>query len=179
LAALLHLGSTELATEHLTLAVEAGRAQNDPRLQGSSHTHLSSVAYQSGQYSAAEREARQALELLTSAPPLKAIALSALARALLALERTLEAADSAERAMAVLESLGGIEGAESFVRLVYAEVQEGLGDRTAARRAIAQARDRLQARAARIVDAALRHSFLNVHPDNAGTMALARLLGEG
>jgi len=174
---LIHTGALEEANEVLELAVSAGQKQNDPRLEGSSRIHLSSAAYQAGHYAKAEREARRALELLENAPPLKAVALSALARSLLAQERTLEAVDSAERAMSLLESLGGIEGAESFARLVYAEVQEGVGDRAAARRAIEHARDRLQARAAKIGDPAVRHTFLNVHPDNAGTLALARILG--
>ena len=48
------------------------------------------------------------------------------------------------------------------------------GDRAGAEAAIRAARDRLDERAARIGDAALREGFLRRVPDNARTLELAR-----
>lgn len=82
--------------------------------------------------------------------------------------------------MTLLEAQGKIEEGEALIRLVHAEALSATGDGDAARAAIADARDRLLAAAARIDDPALRDSFLHNVPENARTLARARAwLAEG
>jgi tetratricopeptide (TPR) repeat protein len=87
-------------------------------------------------------------------------ALATLAEARLAAGRVPEALDAAREGMAVLASLGSVDEGEEALRHAYA-------------RALAEARDRLLARAAKIGDPALRRSFLERVPDNARVLSLA------
>jgi hypothetical protein len=65
------------------------------------------------------------------------------------------------------------------VRLVYAEALSVCGRGAEAAQAIAEARDRLLARAEKISDGAFRAHFLERAVDNARTLELARAwLGE-
>jgi hypothetical protein len=133
----------------------------------------------------AEREARAAVEILAIAPPARAYALAILAQALLALrsqgdraprpaaELAAEALGVACEAMALLESLGFLEEGETLVRLAHAESLAATGNVAAARTAIATARSKLVARAAKIKDESRRKSFLERVPENARTLALA------
>ncbi len=154
-------------------AVDAFRAQGDPRMEGVARTYLAKITLLAGDLVTAEREARAAAEVLRVAPPLRAAAVAVLARVLLALDRAAEALPIAREAFATLESLGMIEEGESLVRLVHAEALAALGLHDEFSRAIADARDHLLARAAKISDPEWRGRFLAAVPDNARTLELA------
>jgi hypothetical protein len=96
-----------------------------------------------------------------------------LARVYLAEGRAEDALVAAREAYATLEELGMIEEAESLVRLVYAEALSAAGLESEFLAAIADARDRLMARAEKISDLEWRTRFLTAVPDNAKTMELA------
>jgi hypothetical protein len=122
----------------------------------------------------AEREIRAVLDGMGAPPPLRAYALAVLGRIRLLDARPHEAEKPARQALGLVDSLGGIEEGESYVRLVFAETLEAVGENDAAREAVATARVRLLERAANIRDAAWRESFLERVPENARTLALAR-----
>jgi hypothetical protein len=160
-----------------TRAVDAGRAQGDPRLEGNSRIYLSEIAYLAQDFASAEKEARASAEILTAVPSLRAVALAGQARALIELKRPKEAEEKAKEAMGLLDDLGGIEEGESLVRLSFAEALDARGDRESARRAIGTARDRLHVRGSRITEPTWRESFLRQVPENARTLALAEEWG--
>jgi tetratricopeptide (TPR) repeat protein len=155
-------------------AAEAFERQGDRRVGGVARSYLAKIALLAGDTAAAEREARAAAEALRIAPPLRAAALANLARALLAQGRSAEALPVAREAFATLEELGMIEEGESLVRLVHAEALVAAGRAEEFETAIADARDRLLARAAKISDPEWRHRFLTAVPDNARTLRLAQ-----
>src|SRR6185503_13850671 len=65
-------------------AVEACVAQGDPRLEAGSRNYLAHILELEGDREGAERETRKAVELSSSAPPVRAYALGTLSRVLLA-----------------------------------------------------------------------------------------------
>jgi serine/threonine protein kinase/tetratricopeptide (TPR) repeat protein len=167
------LGRYEEAKEIESRAITAGVAQGDPRLEGNSRIYLSAILYRAGDRDGALLEARRAVHLLGSIPSLRALALASEARAALALDRPLEAQLPAKEAMDQLEELGALEEGESLVRLAYAESLFASGQSERAITALSRARDRLYIRAARIVDAEFRSSFVSAVPENARTLMLA------
>jgi len=68
---------------------------------------------------------------------------------------------------------GGFGMRGTLVRLVHAEALEAAGQHAAARAELAEARDDLEARAARIPDAAARQSYLTRVAENARVVALS------
>lgn len=129
---------------------------------------------QGEQLAKAEREIRAALDLGHAPAPSRAYALAVLGRIQLQDARPHEAETPAREAMRLVDGLGGIEEGESYVRLVYAETLDAVGDGAGAREAIATARVRLLERAANIRDPAWKESFLERVPENARTIALAK-----
>src|SRR6185503_8367442 len=107
---------------------------------------------------------RLAVDLLESTPPLRAQALATLAELLLTERRPVDALTAAREAMKRLSPHGVIEEGESQVRAVFAEALAAVGERGAARAAIAEARERLLARAAAISEPSYRASFLERVP---------------
>ena len=172
--ALFHLHQLPEARRVVLRSAEEFRKLGDPRMEGVSRMYLSKIVFQSGDLDEAEREARAAAAALEVAPPLRAVALASLARALIGRGSFAEAITVAGEAHAILASLGGIEEGESLVRLVYAEAFAANGDNAEFAAAIAGARTRLMERAAKIGDPAWRERFLRGVPDNALTLALAR-----
>ncbi|KYF58268.1 hypothetical protein BE04_00845, partial [Sorangium cellulosum] len=144
------------------------------RAEGSARTYLARIALLARDFEAAEREARTAAEILQSAPPLRAAAVAARARALLGLRRFDEGLSAAGEANSMLESFGTLEEGESLVRLTFAESLAANGRHDAAAAAIASARAALLARAERLSDPPWRERFLRDVPDNARTLELAR-----
>ncbi len=170
-------GRLEAADAVLLEAIAAFRDQGDSYGEGASRIALAAILTAARDREGALREARAAVLKLASFPPARSQALAALAGALLATERPgdqAEAVQCAGEAMALLESLGGIEEGEGMVRLVYAEAQRAAGNVEAARAAIASAQDHLLARAGKLSDARRRDAFLASVPDNARTLDLAR-----
>ncbi|HEX7600392.1 MAG TPA: hypothetical protein VF316_02260, partial [Polyangiaceae bacterium] len=80
---------------------------------------------------------------------------------------------AAREAHELLVSLGGIDEGESLVRLVWAEALFADGQETSARAAIADAAHRLEGRAARMTNPAVKEAFLTQIPENAMTLELA------
>jgi tetratricopeptide (TPR) repeat protein len=172
--ALFHLHQLPEARRVVLRSAEEFRKLGDPRMEGVSRMYLSKIAFQSGDLDEAEREARAAAAALEVAPPLRAVALASLSRALIGRASFTEAITVAGEAQAILASLGGIEEGESLVRLVYAEAFAAKGDTAEFTTAIAGARERLMERAAKIGDPAWRERFLRGVPDNARTLKLAQ-----
>jgi hypothetical protein len=112
--------------------------------------------------------------LLETTKPFQVVALATRAEVTLARGRPSEALAEAREAMALLASLGKVEEGEELARLVYARALEATGDHPAARAAIADARDRLLATAARIDDLRRRDGFLQNVYENAQILELAR-----
>jgi tetratricopeptide (TPR) repeat protein len=155
-------------------AARAFRAQNHRRMEGASLLYVAQLLARAGELDEAERESRAAIEALALASPLRAPALATLADVLLRAGRAAEALLAAREAKGLLDELGAVEEGESRIHLVFAEALEATGDRVGAREAIAEARRLLEARAARIVDPALRASFLERVDENARTFERAR-----
>jgi tetratricopeptide (TPR) repeat protein len=167
------LGRYDEAMETEQRAIEAGKNQGDPRLEGNSRIYMSAINQRAGSLDAALAEACTAVSLLAAIPSLRALALAAESRAWLSLGRSSEAVTSAKEAMRLLEELGALEEGESLLRLVYAEALHAAGETELAKRSLARARDRLRMRAKRIADARFRESFLTAVPENARTLRLA------
>jgi ATP/maltotriose-dependent transcriptional regulator MalT len=164
-------GSIAEARTMQSAAAASCRAQGNPRLEGWSRTHLSTLELGEGNVAAAEEEAKKAASLLVASPGLRAWADAALARALLRRGDVASALEPSARAYATLRELRSILQCESLVPLVRAEVLDAAGDAAGRDEVLRYARARLLERADRL-DARLREGFLHL-PDNAATLTLA------
>jgi tetratricopeptide (TPR) repeat protein len=172
-------GALEDAYEVASRTLAAWQAQGLRMYEGQGRRILADVLCRRGEPVAAERETRAALELLRFLPLDHMAATATLAAALLAQGRAAEALAAAEQAMTQYEALGAFGFRGAYARLVHVEALEATGDHARASTALAMARERLGIQAARIGDLALRRAFLEDHPENARTLALARQwLGE-
>jgi tetratricopeptide (TPR) repeat protein len=173
-------GALEEAYEVAIRTAFAWQARGLHMYEGQGRRIIADLLWRRGEYAAAEREARAALERLTFLPLEQMAAMATLAAALLAQGRAREALAAAEQAMAQYEALGAFGFRGAFARLVHAEALEATGDHAGASRALATARERLLIQAAKIGDPSLRRGFLEDLPENVRTFALARQwLGEG
>jgi tetratricopeptide (TPR) repeat protein len=165
-------GALEEARALATQLTESSHAHQDRLGEGRGRWALGEVLRRIGDLEAAEHEIQAALGM---AVPLEHPGVLATLSALhLAQGRAAEGLAAAEDAMARCEAMGGcgmFRGA--FVRLAHAEALHATGAHDDARRAIADARARLWAIAARIPDPDHRTSFLENVPENARTLALA------
>ncbi len=167
--ALGRLGRLDEARRVEAEAVEAFRARGDRRMEGASRTYLARILLLACDLDGAESEARAALTLLESLPPLRPAALATLAEVLRTRGQPDQALATAREAAAGVD----IEEGETLVRLALARALDESGDRAAARAAIATARDRLLGRAAKIRDPAAREKMLRNDPERVETLALA------
>ncbi len=172
--ALVALGRVEEACRVEEAAIEAFRAQGDRRLEGASRVYLAQALLIAGDLDAAEREARASVTLLDAAPPILPHALGALAEVLLARGRAEDALATAREAVAVHEASSSLGVGDALVRLMLARSLDATGDHAAACAALAAARARLEERANKISDPALRESFLMHISEHARTLELAR-----
>ncbi len=152
--------------------IEGSHANQDRMGEGRGRWALAEVLRRTGDLEAAEREIQAALAM---AVPLEHPGVLATLSALrLTQGRADEALAAAEDAMSRCAAMGGcglFRGA--FVRLAHAEALHATGAHDAAHSAIADARARLGAIAAKIPDPDYRTSFLESVPENARTLALA------
>ena len=158
-------------------AVDAFRASGNRRMESASKYYLGHILLLAGESVRAEEQARDARALANVAPPLPTIraeGLAVLAQILLAQGRAKEAHAAASEAHATLERLGGIDGGEFLIRVEHAQALDAVGDHAGAVTVLRAARDRLLTCANKIVDAALRESFLQRVPENARVMELAK-----
>ncbi|AUX44235.1 protein kinase [Sorangium cellulosum] len=170
-------GRIEEAQRTAREAIALAQRLGEPRIEGSARTYLARIALIARDYEGAEREARTAAEILQSAPPLRAAAVAARAKALLGMGRFDEGLSAAGEAFSMLRAIGAIEEGESAVRLVYAEALAANGMEGDCAAVIGAARERLMERAGKISDPVWRERFLTL-PDNQRTLVMAeRWLG--
>jgi eukaryotic-like serine/threonine-protein kinase len=168
----------EQAVSAETHALETFVAQNDRRLEGAALAYLARIHELAGQLDAAASAATRAIELLSDvARPIVPLALATLAAVRRKQGRREEAFEAASRAMRALESIGAVETGESLVRLEHAHALATAGAAERARAALAAARARVIERARTIADPELRRCFLEAVPENAETLAMARVAG--
>ena len=175
--ALVRLGQIDEARIVEAEAVDAFRAFGNRRMESASKYYLGHILLVAGESLRAEEQTRDALALANVEPPLPTIraeGLAVLAQILLAQGRAKEAHEAAAEAHATLERLGGIDGGEFLIRVEYAQALEAVGEHARAVAVLRAAHDRLLTCANKIVDAALRESFLQRVPENARVMELAR-----
>ena len=170
---LAELGELTEAARLEAEAVASFEAHGDARLEGGSRVYLAQIHARRGFLHRAESELDRALDTASAVPAVRAYALAARARIRLSLSRPEEALSDAEHAYSVLTDLGGIEEGESLVRLAYAEALIASGKHDEAQRALADAKQRLMDRAARITDEAVREGLLRGVPENARLLAMA------
>jgi serine/threonine protein kinase/tetratricopeptide (TPR) repeat protein len=152
-------------------------AVGNRRLQGWACGHLSTWAHRAGDLAASAKHAAQAIDLLSTTPGLQAWALACHARAILPAGRSdaaviAVALDEARRAVAMLESLGGLLQGESLPRVVLAAVLEATGDVDAAHEQRRLARVDLLRRADRLARPDWRARFV-VIPEHAEILSVA------
>ena len=169
-------GSFDEARRWADRLAEAGRTRRVPLDEGRGQWALAEVLRRAGELEAADAEIRAALATLRMAAPLDVPGvLATLAALRLAQGKTAEALAAAQEGLAKYEAMaacGFFRGA--FLRLVHAECLEASGDHEAAKAAIASARERLFAIAAKIGALEYRKSFLESVPENRRTLELAR-----
>jgi eukaryotic-like serine/threonine-protein kinase len=172
--ALARQGKLEEARAVEEEAIALARTHANRRMESAARIYLAFILTLTGDHERAAAEARAVADDPTAVRSMRAYAQATLAEVHQAEGRPREALAAAQKAMAMLVSLGGIEEGESLIRLMYAEALDAALERDAARAALTEARDRLLARAARIADPELRQSFLERVPENARTLARAR-----
>jgi tetratricopeptide (TPR) repeat protein len=176
--ALARSGSPARAVPHLEHALEAYGAQGDVRHRGFTLVYLSQALAGAGRNDEAIARAREAEAQVASFPPVRACALANLARLLLSCgSDPAEALALARQAIRLVDELGTIEEGEEAVRLAYAEALHATGNVAEARAAIAEAKQRLLARAAKVSAARVRDSMLANVEENLRTLSLADAWG--
>lgn len=173
-AALTALGRLDEARALLHEAVEDLAAQGDRRMLGGAYNHLAELACAEGRHEDAVAMAETAVSTLGHISPTRIQALGTLSAALLGagrLERALEVADEANRA---LDQVGSIADGEAQVRWAWCNALLARGDEGAAREVAVRALVRLEERASHIGDPAVRRMFLERVPAHRGLSALAR-----
>jgi tetratricopeptide (TPR) repeat protein len=167
------LGALGEARHTLDHAIKLAEEQGNPQVEGAAKCSLARVLLMMDEPDAAETAARAAIEVLDIYQPAKTTALAICANVLLKKEDFEAALETAEDALELLESLGGIADGESLVRLVHAEALHGMGEVGAAASAIAVAKERVNERAELIEDDELRGYFLEEVKENVRTSQLA------
>ena len=153
------LGRYDEARLTLPKAIEALVEQKNRRLEGVARSYLAWSLCEAGERQKAEREARTAVEVLSDLPPLLAGASALLARTLLKLGRSQDAAEHAQRASALLERLGSLPTGEAAVRLAQIEVLLAEGKRKEAGACAMEACAALDKRVSRLPESDLRQAF--------------------
>jgi tRNA A-37 threonylcarbamoyl transferase component Bud32/tetratricopeptide (TPR) repeat protein len=171
---LLRRGKLDDARDVLPKAVETLTAQKNIRLAGVAMRYLAQLLLQAGDVNGALQQAQSAVGAVTGAPPLLGDALAALSDAQRQSGALAEALETAKRAITALEAGGKAAVGEAAVRLSYAEALRANGEEAEAKRELALARDRIQARAQTISDSDLRRGFLANVTENARTLELAK-----
>ena len=176
---LTHAGRLGEARRLAMQALNFARKQGDQRGEGAAQLYLSTISFVAGEHPGSEQRARRAAEI--GSPSLRASALAAVARALLAQDRRPEALEQARAAAAELAARAA-SGRARALRIAGAPGPgRGAGrERRPGRRARAWSRrPRRGCRRARRSSANpdWRRSFLTKLPDNARILALAREWG--
>jgi tetratricopeptide (TPR) repeat protein len=170
--ALVRSGKDEDGRRMLGEAAAEFSKQGHARMLGGTHIYLANAHLSAGRIQDALEEIEAALASLASAPPLRAYALAVLARIDLKRGDLARAGALADEALALLDSLGGVDAGETEVYLAAAEAKLAAGDQAGAKAVLRRGRERLLARAARL-DEAHRAMFLGNVGANVALLALA------
>ncbi|MCA9673102.1 MAG: protein kinase [Myxococcales bacterium] len=168
------LGDGEAGLEFLRLARETAAAIGDARtealaLVGAASAHLGAADHAS--LTAAADSARVAVQLTAqNAPPVEIEARLKLARALVGLARVDEALAEAERALEILDELGGHETSEVEILLDAHDVLDAAGKVTDARALLPRALDAFRERESKLDETA--RAVFGLAPYNARLLAL-------
>ncbi len=173
-ALLSRLGDPEAAVSRAERAIEAFVAQGDRSMEAAARLYRAIFLADASSLERAEREVHSAMDVAGAPAPLKALGHAVLARIYLQNVGAHRAEAPAREANRILDALGGVEEGEAYIRLVFAETLEAMGDHEAAREAIKTARVRILERAAMIQDPAWKQSFLERVRENARTLELAK-----
>jgi hypothetical protein len=165
------LGAFEEAREFARRMVEFGGAERLLPHEVRGRWLLAEILRREGDLEGAEREARAAWDRATILPVDQAMTTATLAAIHLARGRAAPALAAAEDAMARYEALGAFGFRGGVVRLVHIEALAAIGDHARAGEALAVARARLLANAAKIGDPELRQSFLERILEHARILA--------
>ena len=164
----LHLGQLfsrshrlQEAVRTLTDAMDGFVAQQDPIGEGLARIYRAGASHLGREHASAAEEAKLALPLLESAPSYRAAALGLIALMRIDAGDAEGAYEAGAEGMRLLEACGGTIEGEALVHVGHAEGLRGKGDLEGSRIAIAAARDRLLARAARIKAPELRRGFMD------------------
>ena len=182
--ALAHIGRTGEARAELASALRASTSMRAAHVELVVRRVGVQVMLLTGDLGAAEEEARALEPCRCARDPAPCDGLShtlpeieaavALAQLHAAAGRSAEALSLTTDAMRWLEARGSAGPIEATLRLLHAEALSATGQPEAAAAALAQARERLLARASRIADPARRASFLSQVPENRRTLSTVR-----
>jgi tetratricopeptide (TPR) repeat protein len=136
---------------------------------------IARVAANRGELAEAETEARKACEMLAAYRPYQLFARTLLSTTLLAQGRTAEAREEATLAVRELGAPDRADAASVGVHLALAEASLAQGDAQEGEAALRQALRCVRSRSSDIPDPVVRERFLHQVPENARTLALARL----
>ncbi|HZF54212.1 MAG TPA: protein kinase [Polyangiaceae bacterium] len=143
------------------------------------HVCLGSASMARGEAAEAELYAREAGGRISMLLPYIPWCQALLVRALIAQGRSAEAADVVREGLDLMKALGSTGFSEIPFRVAAAEALEASGDIEAARRALKEALEQIEMRAAMIPEAALKERFLTGRPENIRASELARAWLEG
>lgn len=167
-------GEPRSALQHADRAIEAFVSQGDKRMEAAARLYRGFFLALADDLDRAEREVASVLDQHGVPPPLRAYGLAILAHTHLGNGRSDRAEPCAREAMHLLETLGGVEEGEAYIRLTYAEALEAMGDHAGACEAIATARVRILERTAMIQDPQWKDTFVKNVRENSRTLELAR-----
>jgi len=142
--------------------------------EGNARLVLAKIALARGAHDIALDAARAALALLDMAVYDRAEALATVALAQIARGDVAGAEDSAIRAVAAIDAVGGGGPTEIAVRLARVEAARARGDLETAQASLGAATTSLRARADKIADNDAKTRFLSGVPENARVLALLR-----
>lgn len=155
-------GRPEEARDVERRAVELSVELDNRRFAGGSRAYLALALLALGDLDAAAVEARTATAELDGVTPVLPLALGAEGKIALARGDHEAAREALSRALAILDE-GHAEAGDALVREAWAALLREAGDEAGARAAEEAARARLEARAAKIADPAIRDAFLRAH----------------
>ncbi|MCC6559491.1 MAG: serine/threonine protein kinase [Polyangiaceae bacterium] len=177
--ALAELGRLDEAIAVETAALAHCIAQDHRRFAAVARIYLSRMYSTKGDVVRAGQLARECVGALDEDTGLRAYALAALARVMLAEGSPAAALALAQGAMDLMRKLGGVEEGESLIRTTFALALRATGKDAQGHEEIERARSRLLERAGRIQDPHWRKSFLEAVADNARVMDLASRWADG
>jgi hypothetical protein len=128
---------------------------------------VASVELGEGNFKEAEEAARTSRDLYAAMPPYRPVSTGILIDALREQGRAVEACDLVDEELLFISSFGGVGWAEIPFRVAAVEALTAAGRPEAAEAALRATLDRIDLRAKKIPDLALRERFLSALPENA------------